>query len=406
MKHFSFRYLLSLALAMLLCGTAGAVPQTDVEQSLASDKEAVYQADTVEQTEIDGKQTIVKTFELPPDADPEALRESAFAQGGYKFVWERTDKTEIMGENKKNAEETFSMETATKDTEKVVAAFPPTRKYEKDGYTGTLTLDKDSVKTEVAKYNTVKDSHAHEATKKYTRDAKDESLIPDSIVQDGVKLPLSSLSWAKVPPEEGSDAPTKWTATAVYSATTYTERKVESGYRASAVYKGEVSKEAVKSVKYTVSYTGEKIPVVANIPYEVLHPEMSAKMKAGIGIVVLIVIALIVYIVWYARQHTGRAFIVNDQDNQDNQDTPTATKTAASIHYVSATKPRLRLQAQCYDETLYEIVLPKRLAQKLVGKDITIESRTGTQTHTVRAFSGDKYSFRVIISGKSKYESL
>ena len=255
MKHFSFRYLLSLALAMLLCGTAGAVPQTDVEQSLASDKEAVYQADTVEQTEIDGKQTIVKTFELPPDADPEALRESAFAQGGYKFVWERTDKTEIMGENKKNAEETFSMETATKDTEKVVAAFPPTRKYEKDGYTGTLTLDKDSVKTEVAKYNTVKDSHAHEATKKYTRDAKDESLIPDSIVQDGVKLPLSSLSWAKVPPEEGSDAPTKWTATAVYSATTYTERNVASGYRATAVYRGEVAKEAVKSVKYTVSYT-------------------------------------------------------------------------------------------------------------------------------------------------------
>ena len=165
MKHFSFRYLLSLALAMLLCGTAGAVPQTDVEQSLASDKEAVYQADTVEQTEIDGKQTILKTFVLPPEIDPELLQEKPFAQDGYKFVYKRTDKTDVMSEDKKNAEETFTIETDTKDAEKVVAEFPPTRVYEQDGYTGTLTLDKKSVKTEVAKYNTVKDSHPHEATK-------------------------------------------------------------------------------------------------------------------------------------------------------------------------------------------------------------------------------------------------
>jgi len=353
MKHFSFWYLLALALAMLLCGTAGAVPQTDAEQALSSGEESVYQADTVEQTEIDGKQTIIKTFELPPGANPEALRENAFAQSGYKFAYERTDKTEIMGEDRKSAEETFST------------------------------------------------------------DAKDKRLIPDSIVQDGVKLPLSSLSRAENAPEEDSDAPTKWTATAVYSTTTYTERKVESGYRASAVYRGEISKETVKSVKYAVNYTSMKLPVVPEIPYEVLHPEMSTEMKAGISIIVLVVIALVVYIVWYARQHTAKAFIMNDepdnqdkqQNNQDNQDTPTAEKKAASVHYVSATRPQLHLKALGYDETLYEIALSKRLAQKLVGKEITIESRTGTQTHTIRAFSGDKYSFRVIIPRKSKYES-
>ncbi len=138
MKRTPLRYLLSLALAVLFIGTAGAA---ETEQVLLSGDATTYQAETVERKEVDGVPMIFKTFTLPPEADPEDLREQAFVEDGFKYVYDRTDKTELQSEDVKIAQETLTLNTKTNRMDDVIPAFPSSRSYDKDGYSGTLALD-------------------------------------------------------------------------------------------------------------------------------------------------------------------------------------------------------------------------------------------------------------------------
>ena len=366
-------------LAALLCGTAGAA---GTEQVLLPGDLVQYRPDSTELVEIDGVPVLTKTFTLPPDAEPKALREQPFSQSGYWFRYARMDKSEQAVTDTKEAEETVTVDAPTDNLADIISEFPAARTYSEDGYEGELLLDVKSVKVEATGYSTVTDSHPHSVTKTYTLDRNDRSLVPESVQVDGQTLPLTSLSWEAAANVEDSDVPASWTATATYGKTTYSTRQVADGYQATGIYRGEVRKTGVGSITYTVTYTGSKIPVMPFLPPEVTVPQLAA----AAGLAVLLLLAAIIR---HIRWHIARVYVYNGERRIHD---------VVSRQYVRVRTPMLRLSAlQGHELTDYTVILRRRLAKRLVGRDIAIETGGEGQHHIVEAFVGSDYAFEVRI---------
>ena len=260
MQKKRIRWLILPLLAALLVGAAGAADET--EQVLLAGDHAVYTPVAVEPIEINGIPTLTKTYEMPPDFDPAALKEEPFSQGSYWYRYDRMDKSIQYKTDTKDAEDTVTIDAPSSDLATVIDRFPATKSYVKDGFVGDLTLDLQSINVEATGYKTVTDSHPHSVTKSYTLPYNDRSLVPETVQADGLSLPRTGLTWTEAANVSDSDVPNSWTATAVYSKTTYTSRQVATGYQASAVYRGQIAKTSVDHVTYTVTYVGSKIPVM------------------------------------------------------------------------------------------------------------------------------------------------
>ena len=375
------RWMITPVLAALLVSAAGAAAQESQQVLLDGDK-AGFEPVSTELVEINGVPTLTKTFELAPDVDPALLREEPFSQDGYWYRYQRMDKSDQEITDEKEAEETVTVDAPSGELADVIDQFPATRQYSKDGYTGELLLDVQSITVEATGYSTVTDSHPHTVTKTYELAYNDRSLVPESVQADGLTLPLTDLSWSETKNVEDSDVPASWTATATYGKTTYTSREVADGYQATAVYKGEVSKTGVGSVVYTVTYTGSKIPVLPG-----LDPDITVSQIAIVtGLVILLLLALIFR---YIRWHIARVYVYNEERRIHD---------VVSRQYVRVRTPKIRLSAlQGHEETEYTVILRKRLAKRLVGRDIAIETGGEGQHHVVESFVGSDYAFQVKI---------
>lgn len=381
MRRKIIRWMVTPVLAALLVSAAGAATQESQQVLLDGDK-ASFEPVSTELVEINGVPTLTKTFELAPDVDPALLREEPFSQDGYWYRYQRMDKSDQEITDEKEAEETVTVDAPSGELADVIGQFPATRQYSKDGYTGELLLDVQSITVEATGYSTVTDSHPHTVTKTYELAYNDRSLVPESVQADGLTLPLTDLSWSEASNVEDSDVPASWTATATYSKTTYTSREVADGYQATATYKGEVAKTGVGSVIYTVTYTGSKIPVLPG-----LNPDITVSQIAIVtGLVILLLLALVFR---YIRWHIARVYVYNAERRIHD---------VVSRQYVRVRTPKIRLSAlQGHEETEYTVILRKRLAKRLVGRDIAIETGGEGQHHVVESFVGSDYTFQVRI---------
>ncbi len=381
MRRKIIRWMVTPVLAALLVSAAGAATQESQQVLLDGDK-ASFEPVSTELVEINGVPTLTKTFELAPDVDPALLREEPFSQDGYWYRYQRMDKSDQEITDEKEAEETVTVDAPSGELADVIGQFPATRQYSKDGYTGELLLDVQSITVEATGYSTVTDSHPHTVTKTYELAYNDRSLVPESVQADGLTLPLTDLSWSEASNVEDSDVPASWTATATYSKTTYTSREVADGYQATATYKGEVAKTGVGSVIYTVTYTGSKIPVLPG-----LNPDITVSQIAIVtGLVILLLLALVFR---YIRWHIARVYVYNAERRIHD---------VVSRQYVRVRTPKIRLAAlQGHEETEYTVILRKRLAKRLVGRDIAIETGGEGQHHVVESFVGSDYAFQVRI---------
>ena len=381
MRRKIIRWMVTPVLAALLVSAAGAATQESQQVLLDGDK-ASFEPVSTELVEINGVPTLTKTFELAPDVDPALLREEPFSQDGYWYRYQRMDKSDQEITDEKEAEETVTVDAPSGELADVIGQFPATRQYSKDGYTGELLLDVQSITVEATGYSTVTDSHPHTVTKTYELAYNDRSLVPESVQADGLTLPLTDLSWSEASNVEDSDVPASWTATATYSKTTYTSREVADGYQATATYKGEVAKTGVGSVIYTVTYTGSKIPVLPG-----LNPDITVSQIAIVtGLVILLLLALVFR---YIRWHIARVYVYNAERRIHD---------VVSRQYVRVRTPKIRLSAlQGHEETEYTVIMRKRLAKRLVGRDIAIETGGEGQHHVVESFVGSDYAFQVRI---------
>lgn len=206
---------------------------------------------------LNGSQQLIKTYTLPPGADPQQLIEEPFEQEGYLYTFADIVKQENQVSDRKYHTETVTVKTSTKSLEKILEQLEATLDYDDGTYSGTLTLDHTTIRTEASGYtdkaNTVT------ATRTFgPLDRNDMSYVPSTTVKDGVTLSLSNVEWQIIGTDLVGDtlAPASYQAVATYTGKSYS--KVAKGYVASADYVGEITRNDVESVTYKVTYLGSE----------------------------------------------------------------------------------------------------------------------------------------------------
>lgn len=331
---------------------------------------AAYVPEDVVSENRDGRQLIIKTYTLPPDADPSELIEEPFELEGYTYHHLETVKEEQAFKDSKAQTEVVTLETNTDDLAKILEQLAPTMEYNKDGYSGTLTLDHTTIQTEAAgyttKYYTITDTKQFPGLSR-----NDPSCVPTTTVKNGSTLTLSDISWTVTGTGLADDTlvPNSYTATATYTATG--SRSVATGYVTTASYTGEVIAEGIQSIAYTVTYLGT--PVETPVTFQPLWLAVPG------AILLLLVLGGIVYAVRfrpnaviYAMNARGVAY------------------KKLGKQRVSTRTPKLDLtKLREYPAGDASVELPNKLAHKLAGRIITIQMYGGSRTHLVEPFEGD-----------------
>ncbi len=248
---------------------------------------------------LNGSQQLIKTYTLPPGADPQQLIEEPFEQEGYRYTFADIVKEENQVSDRKYHTETVTLKTKIKDLSKILEQLEPTLEYTDGLYTGTLTLDPASIHTEASGY--ASKSKNVIATKTIgPLDRNDMSYIPATTVKDGVTLSLSNVDWQVIGTDQVGDAlaPASYQAVATYSGKSYS--KAATGYTTSASYVGEVTRSDVESVTYKVTYLGMEVDIsdttldrasdlTAGLPGKVLPYALGA---LGVGTVATLSVLL------------------------------------------------------------------------------------------------------------------
>ena len=207
----------------------------------------------VQTAENNGVQLLVKTFAVPASTDPQALVEGDLTRRGVAY--EATDilRQEQPGETeRKTASQTVTLESETDKMEDIFFLLKPTMDYQEDGFSGTLTLDKDTIQAKET--GTSNYSYQLKETKEYTGlDRNDPYYIPKTIEKNGVTLKLVDVKWTPMASgAENSEVPSLFQATALYTGTAWGSKT--DGYTITASYTGEVSRVAEGQVLYSIIY--------------------------------------------------------------------------------------------------------------------------------------------------------
>ena len=204
---------------------------------------------------LNGTQQVIKTFTITPDADPQDLIEEPFVLEGVLYTFSDIVKVENRVEDTKQGTETVTVETAKKDLSAVLEKLPPTMEYDDGKYAGTLALDHTSIHTEAAGYENR--SSTLSTTKTIGPvDRNDMSYVPATAVKNGVTLKLANVDWQVI----GTDlvgeylAPSSYQAVATYTGKSY--YNAATGYVTTAEYVGDITRDDVESITYTLTYLG------------------------------------------------------------------------------------------------------------------------------------------------------
>ena len=361
--------ILTLLLAVSLIPTtfASAVPENFVVENL------------------NGQQRIVKTYVLPPDADPETLKEPSFDYDGFTYTWAYTTKEEHTFSEVKDVTETVTVETSKKTLDVVLEQLTPTIPYDDGEFTGELTLDHTTITTVAAGY--ANKTGTSTATKTLgPLDRNDMSYIPDTTVKDGRTLKLIDVEWQVIGTDLVGDElmPSSYQAVATYSANY--SYQVATGYVSTAEYKGKVSSSGVDSVTYTVVYIGEPIPEPTP---EVTEPPidpadepiitLSERDLAAIGIPLLIVllIAALCGLGAFLVLHRKNVYVYVPGER------PRDYKLVAKYR-VKPQRPEIDITGlDPYPENIVAVEIKRALAKKLLGQTFTVHHRDGDCTYTV-----------------------
>ena len=229
-----------------------------IETTFAEQTENIPFLISSDQNQIEGSIFLTKVYEVAEDFDPSALVENGYEKDGYLFAYHKTDKK--INENKQTKEllESIAIETATDNKEGILNRLPQTIEYNKEDFTGVLSLEHNSIATEVAAYKTQNTTLS--TVKEYTElMAADNSYIPQTAEKEGQTLQVTDVNWAVMGTGLSGDTlvPTEYKATATYSKTI--SDKVPSSYVTTAIYTGTVSKPEPTTITYTLTYVGTPI---------------------------------------------------------------------------------------------------------------------------------------------------
>ena len=355
MKHLKSLVLaLVLAFAMTTSALAAEVPDNLVVENL------------------NGQQRIVKTYVLPPEKDPETLKEPSFDYDGFTYTWAFTTKDEHAFLESKSVTDTVTVETASNNLDKILAELAPSVPYDDGEYSGELALDHTTISTVAAGYTTQYGTVT--ATKTIGPvDRNDMSYVPATTVKNGMTLKLSGVTWQVTGTDLVGDtlAPASYQAVATYSAST--SSKVATGYVTTAEYKGEVTASGVDSITYTVVYVGEETKPAA------ISGSAAAATPRRIITAVLWLIPLLLLaglgVFLFQRRKNVYVYVPGDR--------PRDYRLVAKYR-VEPEKPEIDISdLEPYPEGIVAVEIKRPLAKKLLGQNFTVRHRTACCTYTV-----------------------
>jgi len=363
MKHLR-RLAMSLLLTLSMTATALA---SEVPVSLVAEN-------------VNGQQRIVKTYELPPGTDPETLKEPSFDYDGFTYTWAYTTKEEHTFLETKDVTEKVTVETATKNLDQILQQLASTIPYDDGEFSGELALDHTTLSTEAAGYATK--SGKVTATKTIGPVGRnDMSYVPATTVKDGRTLNLVNVEWQVIGTDLVGDAlaPSSYQAVATYSASTSSQ--VATGYVTTAEYKGAVTASGVKSITYTVVYTGVEITPKTLQPDETVKPAtpiFSRHTAAVSGTLFLVLLlAALAGVGGYLFLHRKNVYVYIPGDR------PRDYKLMAKFR-VEANRPEVDITSlEPYPEGVVAVEIKQPLAKKLLGQNFTVHHRTADYTYTV-----------------------
>ena len=206
---------------------------------------------------------IRKVYDLSPNTDPSTLPMGQFERDG--FLYDCTDvlREVIIGSETQAITQEESVDSDKKDMDTILSLLPQKKDVTtEDGFSGTLTLDLDSIKTEAAGYGS--STQPVTATRTYPNLAnQDLNHLPKSITEGGRTLQLQDVQWQTDNTYNADDYEIGDRFTAVC---TYGGSKTVSyvtGYTTKANYTGEVYRTGVTVIRYTVIFTGTPVEPAA-----------------------------------------------------------------------------------------------------------------------------------------------
>ncbi|WP_300415008.1 hypothetical protein [uncultured Oscillibacter sp.] len=354
MKHLKSLVLaLVLAFAMTTSALAAEVPDNLVVENL------------------NGQQRIVKTYVLPPEKDPETLKEPSFDYDGFTYTWAFTTKDEHAFLESKSVTDTVTVETASNNLDKILAELAPSVPYDDGEYSGELALDHTTISTVATGYTTKYGTVT--ATKTIGPvDRNDMSYVPATTVKNGMTLKLSGVTWQVTGTDLVGDtlAPASYQAVATYSAST--SSKVATGYVTTAEYKGEVTASGVDSITYTVVYVGEETK-----PAVISDPAAAAPRRIITAVLCLIPLLLLAGLGVFLFQRRKNVYVYVPGDR------PRDYRLVAKYR-VEPEKPEIDISdLEPYPEGIVAVEIKRPLAKKLLGQNFTVRHRTACCTYTV-----------------------
>lgn len=212
----------------------------------------------VSQTEqmVDGRQTLVKVFEVSPDTDPETLIETDLCQNGYVYTMTSIVKDTVKDESSRNVTQEQVIDIAQSDEDdariEALKTMPAFIEYEEDGYAGKLYPIVSTL--ELTETGRTGHSGSTKITRTYTYDYNDDSLIPEAVTDSGKSYSKASVTWSEGAYMADSAIPENYVATVTYTRP-YSYTTID-GFTASMTYSGTVDKVDDQLIRYTLTYYG------------------------------------------------------------------------------------------------------------------------------------------------------
>lgn len=237
--------IISLCFAALLSGLT-ACPVLAADAPLLT--QTLYPVEVKEYAEGDAMR-LERIYLLAPADDPSDIPVDDFDREGWHYALLDVTRQEDPRSEAKDYAETYTLNTDTKDMEKIMPQLAAERTVTtEDGYTGTLVLDTSSIKVEAAGYKISTRTVTAARTYPNLSDA-DVSFIPKSITDNGRTLELTDVQWQE------SDG-------FYHASATYTGKvsgKYAAGYIVTADYSGEVVRTTMDDTIYTAIFSGTPI---------------------------------------------------------------------------------------------------------------------------------------------------
>ena len=201
----------------------------------------------------DGRELMVKTFEISPYDNPQKLIEQDFVYRRFTFSNLEINTDEVISFHTREVSVSVDVETSNRNN--IVSHFTPYIDYERDRMTGRLYLDTGSLYTRSRGFTT--QNYTVSATRTFGGFRhNDPSDIPRTIVENGRTLYITGINWVVTGTELVGDSllPSSFNAVVSYSGTA--SRRVSIGYITTATYRGAIEQAVVDRVIVTIIYEG------------------------------------------------------------------------------------------------------------------------------------------------------